>query len=171
VGRSSNREQILDAFQWLIVERGTGNVSLDETAERAGVSKGGLLYHFPAKTDLFAALADRLARAIDAAIVQAPTEPSALIRWYLTAAIDNTHADNTLWRSLLAATHAVDDAFADSLVELFARFAGPLRVLAPSLAEHVRLVSDGLYINALLGSPPLPADHLEQIIAVLIAQV
>lgn len=35
---------------------GTSRLTLERVAERAGVSKGGLLYHFPSKAQLIAAL-------------------------------------------------------------------------------------------------------------------
>lgn len=40
----------------LVGELGANHVSLDAVAERAGVSKGGLLYNFPTKADLLKAL-------------------------------------------------------------------------------------------------------------------
>ncbi len=171
MSRPSNRERVLDALQDLIVEVGPGNVALDAIAARAGVSKGGLLYHFPAKSDLWAALAERLEEQIDQLIVDAPTEPRALIRWYLTATTDNADADNTLWRSLLSAIHSVDDDFSAALSDLFVRYSTPLQVLEPGLAEHVRLVGDGLYLNALIGRPPPAAEHLERIVEELITHV
>ncbi|MEO2167455.1 MAG: TetR/AcrR family transcriptional regulator, partial [bacterium] len=46
------RAKILDAAEDLILEAGATGLILDEVARRAGVSKGGLLYHFPSKADL-----------------------------------------------------------------------------------------------------------------------
>jgi len=169
--RPSNRDRILDALQELIVEIGAGNVALDAIALRAGVSKGGLLYHFPSKSDLFAALAVRLAASIDQMIVDAPTEPVALIRWYLTATSDNADAENTLWRSLLSAIHSVDDEFSAALTLLFTRYSTPLQILQPELAEHVRLVGDGLYLNSLIGNTPPAPELLERIVEDLVAKV
>lgn len=169
--RPSNRDRVLDALQELIVETGAGNASLDAIAERAGVSKGGLLYHFPSKTDLFAALAVRLAASIDQMIVDAPTEPVALIRWYLTATTDNADTENTLWRSLMSAMHSVDDDFSEALTLLFTRYSTPLRILEPGLAAHVRLVGDGLYFNSLIGNPPPNDEHLQRIVDDLVAKV
>jgi AcrR family transcriptional regulator len=55
-GRPSSRERILKAAAELAREVGAGNFSLDAVAERAGVSKGGLLYNFPTKVELLRAL-------------------------------------------------------------------------------------------------------------------
>jgi len=46
-GRKSSRERILDAAAELVSEIGSGRLALGSVAERAGLSKGGLLYNFP----------------------------------------------------------------------------------------------------------------------------
>lgn len=55
-GRPSSRERIVEAAGALVQETGAAHLSLDAVAERAGISKGGLLYNFPTKTDLLKAL-------------------------------------------------------------------------------------------------------------------
>jgi len=55
-GRPSARARIVEAAVELAREVGAGNLSLDAVARRAGVSKGGLLYHFPSKNRLLEAL-------------------------------------------------------------------------------------------------------------------
>lgn len=37
-----------------VIERGYANTTASEVAERAGLSRGAQLYHFPTKEDLFA---------------------------------------------------------------------------------------------------------------------
>ncbi|WP_395447668.1 TetR/AcrR family transcriptional regulator [Aminobacter sp. UC22_36] len=54
--RPSSREKILAAASELADIVGPGNLSLDAVAQRAGVSKGGLLYNFPTKAKLMQAL-------------------------------------------------------------------------------------------------------------------
>lgn len=62
-GRPSSRARILQAASELALEIGPGNLSLDAVAERAGVSKGGLLYNFKTKRELLRAIvADHLSR-------------------------------------------------------------------------------------------------------------
>lgn len=53
------RERILEAADLLAHESGPAHLALDAVAARAGVSKGGLLYHFPSKMHLLTALVDR----------------------------------------------------------------------------------------------------------------
>ncbi|MDD7912086.1 MULTISPECIES: TetR/AcrR family transcriptional regulator [Pseudovibrio] len=52
----NTRRMILDAAIELVSEQGNGVFSLEEVAKRAGISKGGLLYNFPSKNALIAAM-------------------------------------------------------------------------------------------------------------------
>lgn len=170
MARPSSRERILDAFEALVIERGATSAPLEIVAEQAGVSKGGLLYHFPAKNDLADGLVDRLTARIDAAVATAPDEPADLIRWYLTYDPDDP-VEHALWRSLVAAMHAVDDTLAQSITSAVNRYTRALARLEPTLCEHVRLVGDGLYLNALIGAPAIDGERLDAIIADLQARI
>jgi len=54
----SNREKILDAAVRVAIRDGILAMTLDAVAKEAGVSKGGLLYHFQTKDDLIAGMLD-----------------------------------------------------------------------------------------------------------------
>lgn len=56
---ASAKETILDAAAALVCEQGASALTLDATCARAGMSKGGLLYHFRTKEDLLLALVRR----------------------------------------------------------------------------------------------------------------
>ena len=56
LGRSDARARILKAADALAAERGPGNLSVEAVAVRAGLSKGGVLYHFRTKVELLSAL-------------------------------------------------------------------------------------------------------------------
>jgi AcrR family transcriptional regulator len=58
IGRADTRERILAAAASVAHDVGLGHLSLDAVAERAGVSKGGLLYHFPTKQALLVAVVE-----------------------------------------------------------------------------------------------------------------
>ena len=62
---ASSREMIIDAAEAVVVESGAKHMTLDAVAARAGVSKGGLLYHFPAKEALLKAMQERFIRQMD----------------------------------------------------------------------------------------------------------
>jgi AcrR family transcriptional regulator len=53
------RSQILDAVEAVVVEQGVGKLTLEVVARHAGLSKSGLLHHFPSKELLIDALVAR----------------------------------------------------------------------------------------------------------------
>jgi AcrR family transcriptional regulator len=61
--RPSSRERILDAATELVRELGAANLTLDAVAERAHLSKGGLLYNFPNKDALLQGMLERIVAA------------------------------------------------------------------------------------------------------------
>lgn len=52
--------QIIQAALSVAAENGAGKVTLDAVAKVAGVSKGGLIYHFPSKEALISAMVQHL---------------------------------------------------------------------------------------------------------------
>jgi len=59
------REKILDASEVVVLENGARHLTLDAVAARAGVSKGGLLYHFPSKEALLKGMLERLIKHLE----------------------------------------------------------------------------------------------------------
>jgi len=53
---SDARDRILRAVRDLLADGGPSSVTLEAVADRAGLSKGGLLYHFPSKSALYVGL-------------------------------------------------------------------------------------------------------------------
>ncbi|MFZ1990970.1 MAG: helix-turn-helix domain-containing protein, partial [Alphaproteobacteria bacterium] len=82
--RSTAREPILSAAGRVIAEMGARHLTLDAVAREAGVSKGGLLYHFPSKDALLAAMVEdfcgRLAAAAPAESGMERVDSLALLR-------------------------------------------------------------------------------------------
>ena len=52
----TTRDRIVTAARDLAAERGPRHISIAEVADRAGLSKGGVLYHFHTKADILAAI-------------------------------------------------------------------------------------------------------------------
>lgn len=171
IRRVNSREDILAAAEQVVLEHGAGHLTLDAVAERAGVSKGGLLYHFPGKEDLLRGMLQRLLdradetrkRILEAGGVGGPGA-SAELRAYVQAGFDKEESCPAVSGSLLAAG-ANDPRLLgpvrDWHVRNFARFSEgsrhPLRVLALMLAL------DGLWLNELLGTACFGAELREQL--------
>ncbi len=64
--RGNSKDEILEAAEWVVCKQGAGHLTLDAVAERAGISKGGLLYNFPSKEALLKAMLARLLARFDA---------------------------------------------------------------------------------------------------------
>ncbi len=58
--RAATRAKLLDATLACLAERGYAHTSTTEVCQRAGVSRGAQLHHFPTKADLVAAALERL---------------------------------------------------------------------------------------------------------------
>lgn len=106
-GRPSAREKILDAALALVQEIGATELTLDAVAERAGVSKGGLLYHFPFKEELLTAANEAIARKLaDARNVEAlklPESPNRALKAYVLASVYNSGDNDKITTKMLAA--------------------------------------------------------------------
>ena len=106
--RPSNREHILDAAEAVVREDGAAHLTLDAVAERAGVSKGGLLYHFKTKELLLQAMIDRHMHGIGLrhadALAKLPPGPGRELKAWAQMAIDHEKcvADKRVGSSLLA---------------------------------------------------------------------
>jgi AcrR family transcriptional regulator len=65
------RERVLEAAERVVSEVGAARLTLDAVSQAAGVSKGGLLYHFPSKESLLTALAQRYVDSMQGCIANA----------------------------------------------------------------------------------------------------
>lgn len=64
------RDRLLDAAERVVVESGATHLTLDAVAKSAGVSKGGLLYHFPSKGALLEGMLARHFQDVDAEVAK-----------------------------------------------------------------------------------------------------
>lgn len=166
------RERLLDAVEQELLEHGLNGVTLERVAERAGVSKGGLLYHFPSKASLFDGLFDRLADLVAGAVAAAPLDPEGAVRWYIDTSIRPSDQETSLYRALTALIRSSDDLGNDRLRRCFDDYAAPVgaAVADPVLVEQIRLVGDGLFLTRVLGVGRTDADVLERIVDELAAR-
>jgi len=57
---AETRRRLLDSAILCLIERGYANTTTSEVAERAGLSRGAQLYHFPRKEELLTSAVDHL---------------------------------------------------------------------------------------------------------------
>ncbi|KAF6612193.1 TetR/AcrR family transcriptional regulator, partial [Paenibacillus sp. EKM208P] len=58
--KALKRELILKAASMIVHEEGVEKLTLEAVAKKAGISKGGLLYHFPNKDELILGMVEQL---------------------------------------------------------------------------------------------------------------
>src|SRR5262245_29462805 len=69
------REQLLDAAQRVLLERGLRATTVADVAEAAGVAKGTMYLYYESKDDLLAALRSRYLVQVAAALAPSPGKP------------------------------------------------------------------------------------------------
>ncbi|GAY15515.1 TetR/AcrR family transcriptional regulator [Mycobacterium sp. shizuoka-1] len=162
---TTSRERILDAYAEALAVDGERHATLDAVAARAGVSKGGLLYHFPSKDQLAEALCDRLITlaADDVAKMRSATDGPA--RHYIRT---SHYADTPLDRTLVAVARLqqAGDLRARAAIEMISD--QWLTALTEAIGDRdvartIKLIGDGLYhhamSNALGGQPRAELDE------------
>ncbi|MEO3870469.1 TetR/AcrR family transcriptional regulator [Nonomuraea sp. B12E4] len=66
------RDELLDAAEELLCDQGSAALTLAAVADRAGVSKGGLLYHYGSKEALIKGMVERLIEEFDELVAAQP---------------------------------------------------------------------------------------------------
>ena len=66
----TTRDALLDAADHIVASRGVARLTLEEVAREAGVSKGGLLYHFKSKDALTEAMIGRFKKNVAGGFLQ-----------------------------------------------------------------------------------------------------
>ncbi|MDH6236393.1 TetR/AcrR family transcriptional regulator [Cryobacterium sp. CG_9.6] len=171
----STRNRLLDAFEELLIDGGERSATLGAVAAAAGVSKGGLLYHFASKEALVEA---QLARLIDEAATDTEnirTAPAGAVDHLIRTSVN---IGSPLDRSFIATTRLAQGRHDQAIAVLESIRAKWLAVIEDSVGDHdtaqaIMLVSDGLYGNSsLAGMPSAPAvvadaESMDRLIAVL----
>ncbi|MEM9953513.1 MAG: TetR/AcrR family transcriptional regulator [Chloroflexota bacterium] len=102
----SKRDLVLVAASEVVIEHGAAQLTLDAVVNNAGVSKGGLLYHFPNKEALIAGMIEKSLLDFEAHLQQVyDSLPIQKGRW-LKAFVIATFDDTTVTPRILAASMA-----------------------------------------------------------------
>lgn len=171
---AETRDRILDAFERLVIERGERAGTLAATAEAAGVSKGGLLYHFGAKAALVEGLTERLDRFGEAEEAKLRAMDDAVAVFIRESVIADQPVDRTLLALLQLGQLEEHAAARDALTRLDDHYLAALeaRIGDRELALVIVRLSDGIYLrSALGGSESIPADSVDRVIARLDALI
>jgi AcrR family transcriptional regulator len=162
VARASTRARLLEAAAAVIRRDGAQALTLDAVAAQAGVSKGGLLYHFASKRELLDGLVARWLEEFQEDIdVSGPGFLAGYIR-----ASDGAKAEEA---GLLAALIADPEVLA-AVRERYATWQDRIVTEGgdPVEATVARLAADGLWLADLLGMAPPEGELRERVLARLL---
>jgi len=155
------RQQLLDVAARLSLESGIANVTLDAVSQAAGVSKGGLLHHFPSKMALLDGLFDDLTSKFDLAIDEEmrsdPIAHGRFSRAYLSAVFSlggksAQHEDAQAWGVLtvaLLAEPALRERWRRWVADRVDEFVG---TDSSTNCLLVRMAADGVWLADILDS-------------------
>lgn len=141
------KEKIIAAYVAMICDEGERAATMEATAALAGVSKGGLLYHFPSKESLAQAIIDGLHDLVAIDLENMASSPEGPSRYFVrTSCIIGGEFDrffNAVLR-LAQGGHAPAlkalDAIQNSWLELIRG-----EVADEHAAEAIMLIGEGLY--------------------------
>lgn len=159
----NKRVLIIEAAEAVVRKQGVGRLTLSEVAEKAGISKGGLLYHFPSKDALIKGMLDYAMDTFEEYIVQYQAKdklPGSWMRGYIKGTFPSS--GNVLRESASASALIASISHNPALLEHY-------RNLQAKWFEHtmqqdsmdvmtaqvIQMATDGLWLNEALGMTPL----------------
>jgi AcrR family transcriptional regulator len=154
LGRSARRAQLLAVAQDLFARLGYHQVSMDDIAEAAGVSKPVLYRHFPSKLDLYVAVVDERAEALLTAVQEALAEVRegahprgvvhAIVRAYLEFADGAGASASLLFESDATRDDTVGGRISQTSTQITDRIATVLAEMGPMPAAEAQLTAHAL---------------------------
>ena len=167
-----DRDKMLDAAEVVIERQGIANVTLEAVAAEAGMSKGGLLHHFPNKDHLVEALVTRCAENwrtyyMDA-YAKTPEGPGRMAR----ALVEHCLSDVQAWTPQLRrssasifAALAHKPALIQPMREVYADLHRRVAEdgLPPGVGEAVVAATDGLWLDWVCGLVPVNQHLLDRV--------
>jgi AcrR family transcriptional regulator len=171
--RASSYDVIIDAAETVVVEAGASHMTLDAVAARAGVSKGGLLHHFPTKEALLEAMIRRLIEAREESRKRAwqelPDGPARALKAYMLSSLLRDRKADCVGAPILAAL-AHNPKLAEPIREIIKKR------YAEFVSEGVKferaivlaLAADGLLFQEVVSLSPFTEEQRRKVIEELL---
>lgn len=176
IARNSHREDLIDAAEAIVTEQGVGELTLERVAARAGVTKGGLIYHFKTREALLQALVERLVGKIEERFEAGAAARGDSTEGLLLAMIDDvlemSRDEKALMANLLAAVSA-NPSQLGPVQQMYERMNGALANAGEhaGLALMVSCALDGLLFMELLDIQHFSDEQRQQMRDALVATV
>ncbi len=172
---NTKRPAILRAAQRILQRDGVAHLTIDAVARESGVSKGGVLYHFPSKEALLEGIVSFLMEDFtrDQAILQQEEEPGPgqWLRSYIRASTMPNPAEEADAAMGLIVAITNNPRLLEPIRAYFAVWQAEAinDGLTPTMATILRLATDGLWFSEWLGLAPPQGALREEVIQTLLS--
>jgi AcrR family transcriptional regulator len=174
--RSATREALLRAASQVVIDKGVESLTLDAVAQQAGVSKGGLLYHFPNKDALMTGMVEQLIQDFEAVLQtefdqdDTPGTPGQWVRAYIRATLRFSKQSLALVARLSSIAANSPNLFESAQVyEQQFRQRIETSGIDPIKATIILLAADGLWLSEVFQVGTLDEPRLTQVVETLLA--
>lgn len=151
---ADTRELIFQAASKILIDEGLSSLTLEQVAKEAGLSKGGLLYHFPNKVALIDAIFEYHNALFEARLLQLYQAegdvPGAWLKAYAKASVEQIIDPSTA--SLYASLFAAEERYASAHALMRQKYVDWQEQvencgIEPNWAMFLRLTVDGLWFS------------------------
>ncbi len=165
----TSRDTLLDAAEEVVNSKGVGRLTLAAVAKQAGLSKSGLLHHFPSKDALVEALVLRTVELWNASLQQAielqPVGPQRAARGLLECCLGDMSAWNERLRRSSTALLAVlvhCPQKGTPMHAFYQQLHATMLTESPNLpcGDLVLAVVDGIWLRWVTGLAPLEESQI-----------
>ena len=170
------RVVIIKAAEAVMRKQGVGRLTLNEVALEAGVSKGGLLYHFPSKDALIKGMLDYAMDTFEGFIEsyqKDDTAPGGWLRGYVNGTFisSGSVSQESASAAALIASVSHNPALLEHYRELQSKWSSSLKDQSQKKllsALVIQMATDGLWLNEALGLKPLDPEMRRDFIDALL---
>lgn len=173
--RSDTREALLKAASQVVIDKGVEALTLDAVAKQAGVSKGGLLYHFPNKDALIGGMVEHLIQEFEAVLQtefdqdDVPGTPGQWVRAYIRATLRFSKQSLALIARLTSIAADSPNLFeAANVYDQQLRQRIEASGIDPTKATIILLATDGLWLSEVFQVGTLEESRLAQVVETLL---
>lgn len=177
---SDTRRRILNAAAKVVISQGAARMTLENVADEAEVSKGGLLYHFPSKDALIEGMIEQMVQGLNERIRKEYDQDEFGTnrgRWLRAITKANFQSEDlelsagltaaVLLNPMLLEANRQDYAYRQTLIEQDG--------VDIVWANIIRLVGDGIWFSELLGfappKEPLKSQIMERLLSLTVEKI
>ncbi|MDD5167914.1 MAG: TetR/AcrR family transcriptional regulator [Syntrophales bacterium] len=171
----NTRERIIEAAERVIIESGARRLTLEVVASKAGISRGGLLYHFPDKESLLGGMMDKRRKHLfECRVKRLAAAPAGLEREavaYVLSLLDDDVGRNRNVAAALIASGAHDPELLTPVREDHRQVINDLTRdgLSRERAAVITLAANGLRLWEVLSMSPFNTGERGKIVEELLA--